>query len=150
VQLIGNTSNLAAVDAKLRQLLPAATVMVVTMTATTTIGQSLSVEETDMVMEACRVALELDHARDVIVDYVQSRMNIIAPNLSAIVGTTTAAKLMGAAGGLSALSKVPACNLSVRCWEIDCVLMTGDSYWAEVKRYWRGSRVQTPMSARDT
>lgn len=45
--------------------------------------------------------------------YVSSRMNVLAPNLSAIVGTTTAAKLLGVAGGLGALAKMPACNVHV-------------------------------------
>ena len=38
---------------------------------------------------------------------------MLAPNLSAIVGTTVAAKLLGVAGGLSALAKMPACNVHV-------------------------------------
>jgi hypothetical protein len=41
-------------------------------------------------------------------------MNVLAPNLSAIVGTTTAAKLLGVAGGLSGLAKMPSCNVHVR------------------------------------
>lgn len=45
--------------------------------------------------------------------YVSSRMNVLAPNLSIIVGTTTAAKLLGVAGGLSGLAKMPACNVHV-------------------------------------
>ena len=52
-------------------------------------------------------------------------MNILAPNLSAIVGTTTAAKLLGVAGGLNGLAKMPACNVYVRailpCW---CACLT--------------------------
>jgi len=40
-------------------------------------------------------------------------MNVLAPNLSAIVGTTTAAKLLGVAGGLNALAKMPSCNAHV-------------------------------------
>lgn len=40
-------------------------------------------------------------------------MSVLAPNLSIIVGTTTAAKLLGVAGGLSALAKMPACNVHV-------------------------------------
>ena len=40
-------------------------------------------------------------------------MNVLAPNLSAIVGTTTAAKLLGVAGGLGALAKMPSCNVHV-------------------------------------
>ena len=38
-------------------------------------------------------------------------MIFIAPNLSAITGSSVAAKLIAAAGGLSALAKIPACNL---------------------------------------
>ena len=38
-------------------------------------------------------------------------MIFIAPNLSAIAGSSVAAKLIAAAGGLSTLSKIPACNL---------------------------------------
>ncbi len=62
-------------------------------------------------------------------------MSFVAPNLSKVVGTTVAAKLMGkgwslihlmachcigmgvsvgVAGGLTALSKIPACNVLVR------------------------------------
>ena len=40
-------------------------------------------------------------------------MNVLAPNLSTIVGTTTAAKLLGVAGGLTGLAKMPACNVHV-------------------------------------
>lgn len=40
-------------------------------------------------------------------------MNVLAPNLSAIVGTTTAAKLLGVAGGLGGIAKMPACNVHV-------------------------------------
>jgi U4/U6 small nuclear ribonucleoprotein PRP31 len=45
--------------------------------------------------------------------YVESRMYLIAPNLSHVVGSSTAAKLLATAGGLTALSKIPACNLQV-------------------------------------
>lgn len=42
------------------------------------------------------------------------QMDRIAPNLSAAVGTEIAAQLMGVAGGLVNLSKMPACNVQVR------------------------------------
>lgn len=44
---------------------------------------------------------------------MQLKMHHIAPNLSAVVGSEIAAKLMGVAGGLKALSKMPACNVQV-------------------------------------
>jgi U4/U6 small nuclear ribonucleoprotein PRP31 len=40
-------------------------------------------------------------------------MHQIAPNLSAAVGSEVAARLMGVAGGLMSLSKMPACNVQV-------------------------------------
>jgi hypothetical protein len=40
-------------------------------------------------------------------------MGSIAPNLSAAIGSEVAARLMGVAGGLLALSRIPACNIQV-------------------------------------
>lgn len=59
------------------------------------------------------MALELDDIKHKIYNYVEARMAFIAPNLSAIVGAGTAAKLMGIAGGLTKLSKMPSCNIQV-------------------------------------
>jgi U4/U6 small nuclear ribonucleoprotein PRP31 len=38
-------------------------------------------------------------------------MGSIAPNLSAAIGSEVAARLMGVAGGLLPLSRIPACNI---------------------------------------
>ncbi|KAK9047961.1 hypothetical protein SSX86_033077 [Deinandra increscens subsp. villosa] len=40
-------------------------------------------------------------------------MGNIAPNLSAIIDSEVAAELMGTAGGLTALAKMPACNVQL-------------------------------------
>lgn len=40
-------------------------------------------------------------------------MNVLAPNLSAIISTNIAAKLLGVAGGLATLAKTPADNVFV-------------------------------------
>lgn len=40
-------------------------------------------------------------------------MSLIAPSLSLLVGPAVAAQLMGAAGGLASLSRMPACNIQV-------------------------------------
>lgn len=50
-------------------------------------------------------------------------MNMLAPNLSAIVGTTVAAKLLGVAGGLNALAKMPACNVHVSFDKCVCLTL---------------------------
>ncbi|MCI56974.1 U4/U6 small nuclear ribonucleoprotein Prp31-like isoform, partial [Trifolium medium] len=58
-------------------------------------------------------ALALDSAKKKVLDFVESRIGYIAPNVSAIVGSDVAAKLMGTAGGLSALAKMHACNVQL-------------------------------------
>ncbi|NXC64655.1 PRP31 protein, partial [Aleadryas rufinucha] len=94
-----------------QQILTNATIMVVSVTASTTQGQQLSEEELGRIEDACDMALALSAAKLRIYEYVESRMSFIAPNLSLILGASTAAKVMGLAGGLTPLSKMPACNI---------------------------------------
>lgn len=109
VRALGNSEDPTKVN--LNTILPAAIVMSVMITATTTTGQPLPEAEWQAVQRACDLADNLEEVRKKIFMYVSSRMNILAPNLSAIVGTTTAAKLLGVAGGLNGLAKMPACNV---------------------------------------
>ncbi|KAH0903564.1 hypothetical protein HID58_043067 [Brassica napus] len=111
VKKIGNETDLTLVD--LEGLLPSAIIMVVSVTALTTKGSPLPEDVLQKTLEACDRALDLDSARKKVLDFVESKMGSIAPNLSAIVGSAVAAKLMGTAGGLSALAKMPACNVQV-------------------------------------
>ena len=97
----------------LASILPGPTVMVVTVSASNSHGEALTPEELANMMEACEMAFELQRAAEKILSYVESRMSFIAPNLTSVVGASTAAKLMGIAGGLTALSKMPACNVEV-------------------------------------
>ena len=106
--------------------------MSVVVTATTTSGAKLPDAKWAAIERACNLADRLEEARKQvsifgsmvtcefnqthrpqIFMYVSSRMNVLAPNLSAIVGTTTAAKLLGVAGGLAGLAKMPSCNVHV-------------------------------------
>ena len=97
----------------LLQYLSQATIMVVSVTASTTQGKPLNKEETDIIESACDMAVELAETKRQIFEYVESRMAFIAPNLSAIIGASVAAKVLGAAGGLTNLSKMPANNISL-------------------------------------
>ncbi|KAF9072715.1 hypothetical protein BDP27DRAFT_1217163 [Rhodocollybia butyracea] len=111
VRALGNTEDLTKVD--LAGVLPPAIIMSVVVTATTTSGRQLKNAEWEAINRACDLADHLEEARKKIFLYVSSRMNVLAPNLSAIVGTTTAAKLLGVAGGLGGISKMPACNVQL-------------------------------------
>ncbi|RKF57562.1 U4/U6 small nuclear ribonucleoprotein Prp31 [Golovinomyces cichoracearum] len=96
----------------LRSVLDGPSMMIVTVEATTTKGREMSPIELERVMRACDMALALDRARRSLTEYVRSRMNIFAPNLTALIGSLTAAQLLNFAGGLNGLAKTPACNLA--------------------------------------
>ncbi|XP_067250588.1 U4/U6 small nuclear ribonucleoprotein Prp31 [Chanodichthys erythropterus] len=111
VKELGNNLEKCKNNETLQQILTNATIMVVSVTASTTQGTMLGDDELQRLEEACDMALELNQSKHRIYEYVESRMSFIAPNLSIIVGASTAAKIMGVAGGLTNLSKMPACNL---------------------------------------
>eukprot|EP00041_Stephanoeca_diplocostata_P009519 m.146759 g.146759 ORF g.146759 m.146759 type:complete len:364 (+) comp17775_c0_seq2:133-1224(+) len=97
----------------LSETIAPATIMVVSVTASTTQGKQLSEEELKRVLEACDMGLALNDAKNKIFDYVESRMFFLAPNVTHICGANTAAKMLGVAGGLTNLSKMPACNIQL-------------------------------------
>ncbi|KHN98522.1 pre-mRNA splicing factor [Metarhizium album ARSEF 1941] len=95
----------------LKAVLDGPSLMVVTVEATTSKGRELSPEELYRVRQACAMMVSLHRAKQTLTEYVQSRMNIFAPNLTALIGSLTAAQLLNTAGGLTGLSKTPACNI---------------------------------------
>lgn len=113
VKELGNDLDQAKNNERLQEILTQATIMIVSVTASTTQGVRLEPLELQRINEACDMAVELGDFKSRIFEYVESRMTFIAPNLSMIVGASTAAKLVGLAGGLTRLSKMPACNVLV-------------------------------------
>ncbi|KAG6459516.1 hypothetical protein O3G_MSEX011422 [Manduca sexta] len=111
VKELGNDLDRAKNNEILQSFLTQATIMIVSVTASTTQGKLLSENELAEINEACDMASELNNFKSQIYEYVESRMTFIAPNITAIVGASTAAKILGVAGGLSKLSKMPACNV---------------------------------------
>ncbi|KAI0880365.1 pre-mRNA splicing factor [Annulohypoxylon maeteangense] len=96
----------------LKSVLDGPSLMIVTVEATTTKGHEISQEELERILKACHMMIKMDSAKKTLTDYVQSRMNIFAPNLTTLVGSLTAAQLINNAGGLTNLSRTPACNLA--------------------------------------
>jgi U4/U6 small nuclear ribonucleoprotein PRP31 len=109
VQGMGNCDDLT--KPSLANIVPAATVMSIAITASTSRGKKLTPSEWKTVENAVEVASQLRDAREKIFAYVESRISAVAPNISAIVGTAITAKLLGLAGGLQAVSRTPACNI---------------------------------------
>lgn len=111
VKELGNDLDQVKYNETLQGILTQATIMIVSVTASTTQGKMLTESELNEVRDACDMASELNNFKSKIYEYVESRMTFIAPNITAIVGASTAAKILGIAGGLSKLSKMPACNV---------------------------------------
>lgn len=108
-ELAQKSDNIIGVS--LRSVLDGPSLMVVTVEATTSRGREMTDAELQRVLRACEMTLSLENAKKVLTDYVQSRMNLFAPNLTALIGSLTAAQLLNFAGGLTGLAKTPACNL---------------------------------------
>ncbi|KAK5163011.1 hypothetical protein LTR04_002829 [Oleoguttula sp. CCFEE 6159] len=100
------------VGQSLKQILDGPTLMVVTVEATTVKGRDLTEAELQTVLKACEMTLQLDRAKKLLTDYVQSRMTLFAPNLTALIGSLTSAQLLNFAGGITGLAKTPACNIA--------------------------------------
>jgi U4/U6 small nuclear ribonucleoprotein PRP31 len=100
------------IGATLRSVLDGPSLMIVTVEATTTKGREMTPAELATVLRACEMMISLDKAKKTLTDYVQSRMNLFAPNLTALIGSLTAAQLLNFTGGLTGLAKTPACNLA--------------------------------------
>ncbi len=101
-----------ALGVSLEAVLDKPTLMIVTTSAITSKGQAMAPGDLEGVVEACKLMVKLDEAKKTLTEYVQSRMTIFAPNLTALIGSLTAAQLLNTAGGLTGLSKTPACNIA--------------------------------------
>eukprot|EP00752_Nemacystus_decipiens_P014672 g13068.t1 len=109
VQVMKNEMDMTHVD--LESALPQTTVMVVSVTGSTTSGRPLSEEDLEECIKGCKEYEALVEAKASILDFVETRMTNMAPNVCAIVGSRITAQLLALTGGLTAMSKTPPCNL---------------------------------------
>lgn len=93
--------------------LPNATVMIISVTAATTKGRPFTAEEWKQARESARVILHMEVIRRKILKFIESLMERLAPNVTVLVGIEVASQLIGAAGGILQLSRIPAGNIQV-------------------------------------
>jgi len=110
----GPLSSIKDISPKLRQIegMEPAQVMIVEIEATRVEGRLLEQSELDLVSNACHLLLELHAAKSKILGFVESRTELFAPNLTALIGSLTAAHLISYSGGIANLAKTPACNIA--------------------------------------
>ncbi|PIA44416.1 hypothetical protein AQUCO_01700186v1 [Aquilegia coerulea] len=96
VKKISNETDITLVN--LEGILPSDVIMVVNVIASAISVRPLLEANLKKTIDACDRALSLDLAKRKILNLFDIRMGYFAPNLSAIVGSAVAAKLIGAAG----------------------------------------------------
>lgn len=109
-ELTSSTDNV--IGQSLEKLIMRHKLITVITEATITKGQALPETEAAAVQDACSTMLKLERARKTLNDFVESRMNLFAPNLTRLLGSSTAAQLLNARGGLTNLANTRASNIS--------------------------------------
>ena len=109
VRCIGNSTDVASVG--IENLLPKTDAIRVVVSGSTSNDAPLHVAVLSRVMSACKAALALFDSRSAVSDMVMDGMRSIAPNVTAMVGASVASELIGLAGGLPELSRVPGGNM---------------------------------------
>ena len=110
---IANETDMSRITKILQSVhgIPNNVLLTISVTATTTRGKPLEGPELDKLKLVCTTIQELDKVKARIHSYIASRMSVLAPNTSAMLGTDVAARLVALAGGIKKLGEMPACNI---------------------------------------
>ena len=76
-------------------------------------GGDISEENLELVKSLAKQILELHELRKKIENHVETQMNKIAPNISAILGPSVGARILARAGSLKKLASMPASTIQV-------------------------------------
>lgn len=82
-------------------------------TAQNSMGQEISEFDIQCLKDLCTKTLRMFEFRKEIQGYLKDRMEIVAPNLTSLIGESIAAKLISHSGSLSTLSKYPASTIQI-------------------------------------
>jgi len=113
VRVIGNEMDMTKANDGLNEFLNSNQIITISVAGSTTSGRPLTEEQLQKVDEFATYIEQIVQVQTELTTFVESRMEDLAPSVCALVGPSTAARLLGLAGGLAELSKIPACNLQV-------------------------------------
>ncbi|GAB64755.1 pre-mrna splicing factor [Plasmodium cynomolgi strain B] len=111
VSKIKNETDLKNID--FSDILPNTTVMAITVASSMTTGINLSDYSLKNCLSFCNEALELNENRRMILLYLESKMFLLAPNLTMLLGSALTARLISSVGSLKNLSITSSQNLIV-------------------------------------
>lgn len=81
--------------------------------AVISMGTEISPQDLANIIMLCDQVISLSEYRAQLFDYLRSRMNAIAPNLTVLVGELVGARLIAHAGSLIQLAKQPASTVQI-------------------------------------
>lgn len=96
---------------ELEAIISAGAVITVQVAASRSRGSALSAENLEEVAALLGEIERIENAERELLAYVEGRAGVLAPNLAVIVGGAVAAQLLGEAGGLDVLARMPSCNV---------------------------------------
>ncbi|XP_042051965.1 probable nucleolar protein 5-2 [Salvia splendens] len=111
VKLMGYRSNAAKLD--FSEMLPEEVETELKEAAVISMGTEVSDLDLENIKDLCNQVLSLSEYRAQLYDYLKSRMNTIAPNLTALVGELVGARLIAHGGSLVNLSKQPGSTVQI-------------------------------------
>lgn len=82
-------------------------------TSHNSMGQEISDFDIQCLKDLCEKTLRMFEFRTEIQGYLKGRMEIVAPNLTSLIGESIAAKLISHSGSLATLSKYPASTIQI-------------------------------------
>jgi U4/U6 small nuclear ribonucleoprotein PRP31 len=113
IGIIQNEMDVTKSNDELNEILSSNQIITISVAGSTTSGRPLSDEELTLVNASCQYLDELRSTQQELTTFVESKMELWAPNVCALIGPAIAAQLLASTGGLSELSKIPACNLQL-------------------------------------
>jgi U4/U6 small nuclear ribonucleoprotein PRP31 len=113
VRTIWNEMDLTKVNDDLGEILSSNQIITLSVAGSTTSGRILTEAELRRLDAAANYMEQLLEVQGDLVTFVENSMEALAPSICALIGPRTAARLLGLAGGLAELTKIPSCNLQV-------------------------------------
>ncbi|CAL0334168.1 unnamed protein product [Lupinus luteus] len=111
VKLMGDRINAAALD--FSEILQEEVEVAVKEASVISMGTEIGELDLANIRELCDQVLSLSEYRAQLFDYLKSRMNTIAPNLTALVGELVGARLIAHGGSLMNLAKQPGSTVQI-------------------------------------
>ncbi|XP_004239682.1 probable nucleolar protein 5-2 [Solanum lycopersicum] len=111
VKLMGDRVNAAKLD--FSEILPEEVEAELKEAAMISMGTEVSDLDLENIKDLCSQVLSFSEYRAQLYDYLKSRMNTIAPNLTALVGELVGARLIAHGGSLTNLAKQPGSTVQI-------------------------------------